>query len=124
MDKKDTVAEVKSHEEAVQLANEINRLEAAAKAMKDQLKKYVEENGSVDTGQEVWGFYESVSWNFDKQGLKEVARNIAIEGLDPWELLTLPKPKLTKLGWDEQFLSQMGKKNVTQRFTSRKTKTK
>lgn len=109
-------------EEAIKLANEINRLEAALKQMKNELKKYVQEHGAVDTGEEIWDFYESVSWKFDKDGLKEVARNIALEGMDPWELMNVTKTNLNKLGWDDDFLSKLGKKRVTKRFTSRKNK--
>lgn len=113
---------VATQEEAIKIANEINRLESAVKMMKEELKKYVEKYGAVDTGEEVWDFFESVSWSFDKEGLKEVARNMAIEGLDPWELMNVSKPNLNKLGWDESFLGKMGKKKVTRRFTSRKNK--
>jgi len=114
--------EVKTQEEAVELANEINRLDSALKTMKNELKKFVEENGSIDTGQEVWDFYESVSWKFDEEGLKELARIIAFEGHNPWRLMNLPKSNLNKLGWDESYLETMGEKKVTLRFTSRKKK--
>ncbi|QKY69349.1 hypothetical protein [Lentibacillus sp. CBA3610] len=112
--------ELQSHEEAVQLANEINRLEAALKQMKDDLKTYVKTHGRVDTGDEVWDFYQSVSWKFDRNHLKELAGEMAMEGIDPWEMLTISKATLNKLGWEEQRLSQLGTKKVTQRFTSRK----
>src|SRR5699024_6024695 len=105
-----------------ELANEINRLDSALKTMKSELKKFVEENGSIDTGQEVWDFYESVSWKFDEEGLKELARIIAFEGHNPWRLMNLPKSNLNKLGWDESYLETMGEKKVTLRFTSRKKK--
>jgi len=116
------ITNVTTQEEAVALANEINRLDAAVKVMKAELKKYVEANGPVDTGEEVWDFYKSESWSFDKEGLKEVARNMALEGVDPWELMTVTKTNLNKLGWDESFLEKMGNKKVTRRFTSRKNK--
>ncbi|MFC2946777.1 hypothetical protein [Virgibacillus sediminis] len=96
--------ELQTHEEAVQLANEINRLEAALKQMKSVLKSYVKEQGGIDTGEEVWDFYESVSWKFDRQHLKELAGEMAMEGIDPWEMLNI----------------KLGTKKVTQRFTSRK----
>lgn len=115
---------VVTHEDAIKLANEINRLDSALKQLKDELKKYVKEHGSVDTGQEVWDFYESVSWKFDKEGLKEVARNIALEGMDPWELLNINKTNLNKLGWDDDFIGSLGTKKVTKRFTSRKNRKK
>ena len=111
---------LQSQEDAVQLANEINRLEAALKQMKDSLKAYVQVYGSVDTGEEVWDFYQSVSWKFDRNHLKELAGEMAMEGIDPWEMLNISKANINKLGWDEQRISQLGTKKVTQRFTSRK----
>ncbi|MFD2760428.1 hypothetical protein [Lentibacillus juripiscarius] len=111
---------LQSHDEAVQLANEINRTEAALKQMKDELKAYVKEQGGVDTGEEVWDYFESVSWQFDSSSLKQVAREMAMEGIDPWSMLSITKTNINKLGWDEQRLSQLGTKKVTQRFTSRK----
>lgn len=120
MEKLREISNLSTQEEAVELANEINRMESALKKMKDELKNYVKDYGSVDTGEEVWDFYDSVSWSFDKEGLKEVARNMALEGKDPWELLSVSKTNLNKLGWEDSYIEQMGKKKVTQRFTSRK----
>lgn len=109
---------IHTKEDAVNLANEISRLEAIVKSMKDELKKHVEAYGPVDTGTETWNFYESVSWKFDD--LRKVAEGIVLEGKNPWEMLSLSATNLKKLGWDEAVLSQFGKKRVTQRFTSRK----
>lgn len=109
-----------TQEEAVDLANEINRAEAAVKQMKEQLKEYVKDYGAVDTGQEIWNFFDSVSWKFDRNGLKEVARNMVVDGIDPWEQMTVSKKKIDDLGWDDKFLEQLGQKKVTKRFASRK----
>ncbi|OZU89063.1 hypothetical protein CIL03_08590 [Virgibacillus indicus] len=114
--------EVDSYEEAIQLANEINRLEAALKQMKDELKTFVKDYGAVDTGEEVWNFYESISWKFSNAELKEIAREMALDGVDPWSMFSISKSNINKLGWEEQRLSQLGTKKVTQRFTSRKKK--
>ena len=122
MENPDKRSEVQTQEEAVDLANEINRLDSALKTMKSELKKFVEEQGSIDTGEEIWDFYESVSWKFDEEGLKELARIIAFEGYNPWSLMNLPKSNLNKLGWDESYLETMGEKKVTHRFMSRKKK--
>lgn len=116
------IQEVQTEEQAIDLANEINRYEAALKSMKSHLKAYVSEHGAVNTGEEIWDFYESISWNFDADGLKEIARNIGLEGENPWEVMTIRKPKLDKLGWEESFIESMGKKKVIKRFTSRKSK--
>lgn len=113
---------VTNKEEAIELANEINRMDSALKIMKDQLKRHVKEQGAIDTGQEVWDFYPSESWSFDRDGLKEVARNMALEGFDPWEFMSVSKTNLNKLGWEDDYLGKLGKKKVTQRFTSRRNK--
>lgn len=56
--------------EAVESANEISRLEAATKLLKDNLKKYVKKHGEVETSTEKWGYYPSVSWSFNKDKYK------------------------------------------------------
>ncbi|WP_067728840.1 hypothetical protein [Oceanobacillus damuensis] len=111
---------IESFDDAIQLANEINRLEAALKQMKEELKNFVRDHGEVDTGEETWNFYESVSWRFSDMELKEVAREMALDGIDPWSMLNISKTNINKLGWEEQRLSKLGTKKVTQRFTSRK----
>jgi len=113
---------INSDVDAVKLANEIHRLDAALKLMKNELKAYVKDHGALDTGEEIWDIVPSVSWSFDAVGLKEAARNIAFEGVDPWSMMSISKSNLNKLGWDEDFLKQIGKKKVTNRFTSRKNK--
>lgn len=107
-------------EEAVQLANEIERVEAAAKIMKDKLKKFVEINGPVETSDKVWDLSEAVSYKFDSEQLKMVAQNIALEGKNPWDYLGITASNLNKLGWSEDFLLTIGKKSTSTRFSSRK----
>ncbi|HET7658426.1 MAG TPA: hypothetical protein VFK37_09045 [Bacillales bacterium] len=111
---------VETNAQAVALANEIERAEAAVKGMKQGLKKYVDQNGPVETTDKIWGYNTSVSWTFDPESLKKVAQNIALEGTNPWELLTLPKPSLEKLGWEDSTLGQYGQKKETRRFSLRK----
>lgn len=107
-------------EDAVQLANEIERAEAAVKAMKDQLKTYVDETGPVETPDKVWGYNITTSWKFDAEALKSMAQYIVLEGMNPWNLLTLSSASLKRLGWGEEVLSQYGTKKETSRFSSRK----
>lgn len=107
-------------EEAVQLANEIERVEAAAKIMKDKLKKFVEANGPVETSDKVWDLSEAVSYKFDSEQLKMVAQNIALEGKNPWDYLGITASNLNKLGWSEDFLQTIGKRSISTRFSSRK----
>lgn len=96
------------------------RVEAALKSMKQELKRFVDENGSVETRDKVWGYVTSVSWEFEADGLKKMAQEIALEGMNPWELLTFSAVSLKKLGWGEDVLSQYGRKKETRRFASRK----
>ncbi|KAA9019000.1 hypothetical protein [Niallia endozanthoxylica] len=106
--------------EAVAMANEIVRLEAVVKELKNQLKAYVETNGSVETNDQIWDFNESVSWNFPGDKLKEIMTMIALDGYNPWELISLSKRSLDKLGWNDDILKQYGEKKVIKRFASKK----
>ncbi|NRG44255.1 hypothetical protein HRF87_05695 [Bacillus sp. CRN 9] len=107
-------------EEAIAMANEIERLEATIKQMKEQLKSFVDKNGGFSTNDKVWDYTESVSWKFKDSSLKELATMIALEGHNAWEMLNLPATALKKLDWDEAFLSKYGQKNTQKRFTSKK----
>ena len=107
-------------EEAIQIAQEIEHLEATIKDKKQQLKEFVDQNGSFIAGDKIWGYSETVSWKFRGTALKELATVIALEGENPWEILSLPSTAIKKLGWDEDFLSQYGEKKVTKRFSSKK----
>lgn len=107
-------------EEAVNLANEIERIEAAAKLMKTDLRKFVEQHGPVETADTIWDFNEAVSYKFDAVQLKEVAQNIALGGKNPWDYLSITVANLKKLEWEEAFITNIGKKTVSKRFSSRK----
>lgn len=110
-----------TQEEAIQIALEIEHLEAVLKTKKQQLKEFVDQNGgSFTAGDKIWGYSESVSWQFRGTALKELATVIALEGENPWEILSLSSTAIKKLGWDEDFLSQYGEKKVTKRFGSKK----
>jgi hypothetical protein len=106
--------------EAVAMANEIVRIEAVAKELKNQLKDYVEKYGPVETNDQIWCFNESVSWNFPGDKLKEIMTMIALDGFNPWELVNLSKRSLDKLGWSDDILKQYGERKVTKRFASKK----
>ena len=109
-----------TQEEAVKLALEIERTEAALKQMKSRLKEYVDANGPLQAGDKVWDYYSSVSWEFEPAKLKELAVSIAAEGRNPWEYLSLTASAIKTLGWDEAALSSFGTKKVTRRFDSKK----
>ncbi|MFD1362783.1 hypothetical protein [Lentibacillus salinarum] len=109
-----------TEEEAVELAGEIEWAEAAVKSMKDKLKEYVKEYGSIKTSNKVWEMSTTTSWKFDPEALKSISEMMGVEGYNRWELLSLPKKSLDKLGWEDDVLAQYGIKKETQRFTSRK----
>ncbi|WP_047980670.1 hypothetical protein [Ornithinibacillus contaminans] len=109
-----------TQEEAVALANEITRLDSAVKQMKNQLKEYVDEHGSVEAGGNIWGYSESVSWKLESKKMKDLMAMITIEGFNPLEMLSISKSNLDKLGWSDDVLKQYGEKKVSSRFGSKK----
>lgn len=107
-------------DDAVKTANEIERLEAVLKSMKEKLKAFVDKNGALETKDKVWDYVVSVSWEFQPEQLKEMAQDIVLDGRNPWELLDITSTNLKKLGWSDDVLEQYGKKKETKRFVSRK----
>ncbi len=112
---------IKNMQEAIQIANEIERYEGALKQMKANLKEYVEKNGPVDTGEKTWEFSESVSWNFEPDKLKELAAEILMQGHNPWQFLGIGKKEIEKTGLTEFVLKQYGTKKITNRFAGKKS---
>ncbi len=106
--------------EAINLANEVERIEAVLKVMKDQMKAYVQKNGPIETDSVIWDFNESVSYSFNPDQMKNIAENIVLEGENPWALLSISSSNLKKLGWSDSFINQLGQKKITKRFISRK----
>lgn len=111
---------VGSLEQAIGLGREIERVESALKAMKAELKVFVDNNGPVDTGDVIWDYTISASWQFDEKGMKEVAQNMVLEGVNPWKMLNITASNLKKIGWDDAVIAKMGEKKETRRFASRK----
>lgn len=116
----ETVALTK--EAAVKMAFEVERTEAALKQMKAKLKEYVDANGALEAGDQVWDYSVSVSWSFEAEKLKELAQFAVIEGHNPWELLSFPAAALKKTGWAEATLQAYGTRKETKKFDSRKAK--
>ena len=106
--------------QAIELGREIERVESALKAMKAELKAFVDNNGPVDTGDVIWDYTISASWQFDEKGMKEVAQNMVLEGVNPWKMLNITASNLKKMGWDDAVIAKMGEKKETRRFASRK----
>lgn len=113
--------EIKTRQEAINIANEIERYEAALKQLKDALKKYVDANGPVDTGDKIWDFTTSTSWSFTPENLKMLATEIFARGFDPWEYLDIDAKAVTKNVMPETELAQYGTAKTTKRFSSRKS---
>jgi hypothetical protein len=97
---------IDSTQEAIRVANEVERLEAVIKVMKDQMKAYVDKCGPIETGSVVWDYNETCSYSFTADQLKKVAENIVLEGKNPWELMSISSSNLKKLGWEDSFVNQ------------------
>ena len=111
---------IESMDHAIKLGREIERVESALKAMKADLKAFVDGNGPVDTGDVICDYSISASWSFNEDGLKELAQNMVLEGVNPWKVLNITASNLKKLGWDDNVVAKMGEKKETRRFSSRK----
>lgn len=111
---------IETMNEAIKLANEVERIEAVLKIMKDQMKAYVQKNGPIETDSVIWDFNESVSYSFNSDQMKSIAENIVLEGENPWALLSISSSNLKKLGWSDSFINQLGQKKIMKRFISRK----
>lgn len=115
------VTQITTIQEAITIANEIERYEGAVKQMKDMLKAFVEKTGlPVDTGEKVWDFATSESWSFSPDNLKALASEILLTGHNPWEYLDLGSKAITKLNITAATLSQYGTAKTSKRFASRK----
>ncbi len=116
------VQSIKNIQEAIIIANEIERYESALKKMKDLLKEFVEKTGlPVDTGEKTWDFSVSTSWDFTGDQLKALSAEILIMGYNPWEYLKLGNKEIEKLNLSEATLKQYGKSKESKRFTSKKS---
>ncbi|MDT3417140.1 di/tripeptidase [Brevibacillus aydinogluensis] len=118
-----SIEEVKK-QQAIVLAKEIERTEAALKQMKEQLKAYVEEHGPLNTGECTWDFYPRCEWKFEPDKLKKMMQDAFIElGINPFEYLKPNTTSLKKLKWGDDKLAQYGKRVETGKvFDSRKNK--
>lgn len=97
-------------EDAKELAQEVDRYEAALKLMKAKLKAFVELQGPVEANEKVWDFQPSSSWSFAPDQLKVLAGMIAFDKKNPFEYLTLSATSIKKLKWSDETLSHYGEK--------------
>jgi hypothetical protein len=113
---------IKDFQGAIDIANQIERYEAAVKQMKEALKLFVDTTGlPVDTGEKIWDFSLTESWGFTPETLKSLAAEILLMGYNPWEHLELGSKAISKLNLTNDVLSQYGKIKVTKRFSSKKS---
>ena len=112
--------DVLTMDEAVRLALEIERTEAALKQMKNRLKEYVDLHGALVAGDKRWDYYPTVTWEFDPDKKKELAVAIAAEGKNPWDYLSVSATAIKSLGWPEEALLAYGSQKIIRRFDSRK----
>ena len=96
-------------EDAIALAQQVERYEQALKLMKDKLKAYVTLHGPVEANGKVYDFFPSYSWDFEPDKLKALAGMIVIDGLNPFDYLSLSKTALKKLKWSDDLIRQYGK---------------
>lgn len=100
-------------EDAIALAQELERYEAAVKLIKDKLKSFVTLNGPVEANGKVWDYQPSSSWNFTPENLKVLSGLIAFDGKNPFEYLTLSSTAIKKLKWSDEVLSMYGTKECS-----------
>ncbi|HBI04296.1 MAG TPA: hypothetical protein DDY49_09745 [Paenibacillaceae bacterium] len=112
---------IKTPEEAVKVAQELERVKAVVDELKKQLKSYVDVHGPLDVGEGLWGYHPGTpTWSFDPKKLKEMTFHMAMDGHNPWELLKLTSPSIKKLNWSEDVLAQFGEKKIPNNFRYQK----
>lgn len=99
-------------EDAVALAQQLERYEQAVKLLKNKLKAYVELNGPVQANGKVWDFFQNNSWDIKGDGLKQLAGMMVIEQKNPFDYLTVSANSLKTLGYSDELLSNYGQKKT------------
>lgn len=107
--------------EAEILAQQIERMESVVKQAKANLKVFLNANKGIQINGNThsWSMGDSVVWEFEPEKLEQLAKIFAIEGYNPYELLTLTA-NAKKIDWIEGILPQYGKSKVTSRIKSAK----
>jgi hypothetical protein len=107
---------ITSHKEAVEVGAEFLRLKSAGDKLLEALKVYCKETGeTVIIKDQQYGASTSISWSFTPDQKKNIAKKLAENGVNPWEVLSLgatqlKDKKLTHLSWDESTYEQFGGK--------------
>lgn len=95
-------------EEAIILAEEIERIEGVEKQLKTKLKEYVSEHGAVYTNDNEWNNFEYERIAFDSKAILNLIEYLQYIGKDPFEFLTVDKRQLNKLGLEQEILVKLG----------------
>ncbi|MGI6448849.1 MAG: PD-(D/E)XK nuclease family protein [Desulfitobacteriia bacterium] len=110
-------------EEAADIAAEVLRLKAAHDKLQNALKDYCKRTGDVvEVADQQYGSSTSISWSFNAEQKKEIAKAIAEEGINPWEIFALGSTQLKNkqidaLGWDETTYKKFGgKQKITETY--------
>lgn len=107
-------------EQAIRAANELERLQVMVDHLKEELKKFVETNGSFSTDTKTYYIQETVTYKIPQESIYNVAEALASEGKNPWEYLSITGSTLQKAGWDETAILQFGNKRISKTFKSKK----
>lgn len=107
---------ITSLDTAKTLAAEIIRIEAVLTEMKENLKKWVQENSPVTVGEHEFCLTPSVGWTFRPEKLRELCQALSKAGINPWEVLTIASAQLKKIDWPEEKLAKYGSKREAVTF--------
>lgn len=105
--------------QAHQTAQEVVRLEAVLSKLKDDLKSYVEQNGELVAAGKLWSYPESPSIKFTSDQKAEVAKLLAIRGVNFFDVAKFSYADLIKQGFTLDELKQLGSVSNPRRFTSK-----
>lgn len=110
-----------TEEEAILIAKELERLNSVVNQLKDKLKGYVTEHGSVKTDDNEWNIFPYERFAFDSKAILNLTEYLQYLGKDPFDYLSVNNRELKKLNLKERELIQLGgEKKVTNRFDKRK----
>lgn len=106
--------------EAKEIVLELALVSATAKKLQDQLRNYVKEFGELVVNGQVWGYSDSVSWEFTAEQMEILFENFAVEGINPYDMVSITNKKFTGVGYTDQDILAFGaKKKITSRFGPR-----
>lgn len=111
-----------SEQEAVLLAQELDRLKPVIKQIEEKLKKYCEIHGELKVADGTWRFGTRQVIEADPQGLLQLAEYIKYLGLNPFDYFSINKTSINKLKIPAQNLETIGIKIVEKRGVFKKFK--